>query len=92
MRGLKRLLVLAIVGAGVLGTSGIAATAGVLEAPSGPVILTVSGAIENMNAESSANFDRTMLEKLGTRVVTTATPWTEGEVPHSPHKSVRLPL
>lgn len=50
MRGLKRLLVLAIVGAGVLGTSGIAATAGVLEAPSGPVILTVSGAIENMNA------------------------------------------
>ena len=80
MPGLRRLLVVAIVGAGVLGNSGIAATAGVLEAPSGPVILTVSGAVANTNAEGSANFDRAMLEKIGTSVVTTATPWTAGEV------------
>ena len=64
----------------MLGNAGIAATAGVLEGPSGRVILTVSGAIENLNAESSANFDRTMLEEIGTSVLTTVTPWTEGEV------------
>ncbi len=52
--------------------------AGVLAAPKGQVILTLSGQISNTNVSDSARFDRDMLEALGMKKIRTSTPWTEG--------------
>lgn len=79
MGQVRTLMFVAIVGVG-LGHVGTGAVAGLLETPNGPVILTVSGAIQNTNADDGAKFDRAMLERIGTSVVTTITPWTDGEV------------
>lgn len=50
-----------------------------LDAPTGPVLLTVSGAIENSNtANGDAAFDREMLQALGAETIETTTIWTEG--------------
>ncbi len=46
--------------------------------PTGPVILSVSGAIENRNGPDGADFDRAMLSSLPQHEFITATPWTEG--------------
>ena len=79
MGHVRTLMSVAIIGVG-LGHVASDAMAGALEAPTGPVILTVSGAIQNTNADDGANFDRAMLVRIGTTVVTTVTPWTEGAV------------
>lgn len=50
-----------------------------LQEPTGPVLLTVTGAIANSNAPGAANFDRAMLESLGLTDLTTATPYTDGK-------------
>ena len=65
----RTLMFVAIVGVG-LGHVGTGAVAGLLETPNGPVILTVSGAIQNTNADDGAKCDRAMLERIGTSVVT----------------------
>ena len=49
-----------------------------LPAAKGKVILTVSGAIENTNADGVAEFDRDMLESLGLSRVQMETQWTLG--------------
>ncbi len=49
-----------------------------LAKPTGPVVLTVTGAIAETNAPGKAEFDMAMLEALGDDTVTTATEWTEG--------------
>lgn len=49
-----------------------------LPAPSGPVILTVTGCIGVANAEGAARFDREMLEALPQTSVESYTDWTEG--------------
>ena len=49
-----------------------------LAKPSGLVILTISGAIEHTNAGGRAEFDRKMLERLGTTAFATSTAWTDG--------------
>ena len=49
-----------------------------LPQPSGRVILTISGAIENTNGDGVARFDRAMLERLGVTKVNTSTSWTDG--------------
>lgn len=54
------------------------ANSGVLDKPTGPVILTVSGEITNTNAPNSAQFDRGMLEAIGMHEIRTTTPWTKG--------------
>ena len=46
--------------------------------PNGDVILTVSGAISETNSGSTAQFDRSMLDALGTLEIETSTIWTEG--------------
>lgn len=46
--------------------------------PSGKVILTVSGKIENTNRPGAADFDLEMLEALGTEALSTTTSWTDG--------------
>ncbi|MEM1343399.1 MAG: molybdopterin-dependent oxidoreductase [Pseudomonadota bacterium] len=59
------------------------AVASDLPVPSGRVLLTVTGAITNTNAQAAgsaaAQFDRAMLEALDWRDVLTFTAWTEGE-------------
>jgi hypothetical protein len=51
-----------------------------LEAPTGPVVLTVKGEISNTNADDTAQFDMAMLEKLAGRKGEMETPWTTGKV------------
>jgi hypothetical protein len=57
---------------------GAASAADPLAAPTGPVILTVSGNIEVTNSDAGAAFDREMLAELGVTEITTSTPWTDG--------------
>jgi hypothetical protein len=47
--------------------------------PTGPVILTVTGAIARTNAQGKAEFDRAMLEALGLSQLATSTEWTDGK-------------
>jgi|HigsolmetaAR204D_1030405.scaffolds.fasta_scaffold02402_4 hypothetical protein len=49
-----------------------------LPAPSGEVILTITGDIGVTNAADRVEFDREMLEGLGLVQVETSTSWTEG--------------
>ncbi len=53
-------------------------SAAALDAPKGPVVLTVSGAIANTNGPNGAEFDMDMLNALQQRTTKTKTPWTEG--------------
>jgi hypothetical protein len=72
----KRLGAIVVV---VVAVSGSTSWAADLPAPSGEVILTVSGRIAHTNGEGVAAFDRAMLEKLGLSGLKTWTPWTVGE-------------
>ena len=54
------------------------ATAGPLASPLGKPILTISGKIQLTNNGDVAEFDRTMLEALGTVSIETTTPWYKG--------------
>jgi hypothetical protein len=63
-----------------LALSFVSALADPLSAPSGDVILTVSGKIGNTNADGVAKFDRAMLEALASREGAMETPWTKGRV------------
>ncbi len=49
-----------------------------LPAPTGPVVLTISGQITETNAGDAAEFDIAMLEELGGAELVTTTPWTAG--------------
>lgn len=50
-----------------------------LDAPSGEILLTVSGAIAVTNDGDTAQFDIDMLRSLGETSFTTSTPWTDGQ-------------
>ena len=56
-----------------------AAAADPLAKPTGPVVLTITGAIAETNAPGKAEFDMAMLDALGTEEVATSTEWTEGK-------------
>lgn len=61
---------------GVAGLVGLAARPALaLEAPSGPVVLTISGRVRMPNVGDKAEFDMAMLEKLPQRSFVTGTPW-----------------
>ncbi len=49
-----------------------------LPQPKGPVLLTISGAITNMNGDGVARLDREMLLALGEHELKTTTSWTDG--------------
>lgn len=49
-----------------------------LPAPTGEVILTVTGIMDTGNTPEGAIFDRALLESLGTTSFRTSTQWTEG--------------
>ncbi|MFC3230194.1 hypothetical protein ACFOGJ_23290 [Marinibaculum pumilum] len=51
-----------------------------LSKPAGPVILTLTGDIACTNAPGRADFDRSMLESLGMRKLTTRTHWHDRAV------------
>ena len=57
---------------------GPAQAANALDAPTGPVILTITGQITETNAPDAAVFDIAMLEALGGVTLVTTTPWTTG--------------
>ena len=67
-----RASVCAVLMAGMLSTSAIAAS---LNAPTGPVILTVTGAVANTNDGTAAVFDMDMLNALASRTTVTKSPW-----------------
>ena len=73
MRVLRSLLV-----GGGLALSALPAVTHALDAPSGPVILTITGQITETNAPGAAEFDIAMLEELGGVSLVTTTPWTTG--------------
>ena len=56
----------------------ITLTAGTLPAPSGPIVLEVTGRVRHHNSAGEAQFDRQMLEALGMAKLRTSTAWTEG--------------
>ena len=58
--------------------SGPAAALNALHKPEGRIILSVTGAIENTNADGRADFDRAMLESIGMVELETTTPFTDG--------------
>lgn len=60
-----------------LGLSSVAQAAEPLPMPKGPVLLTVSGKIEQTNAQGQARFDREMLEALGISSIETETVFTD---------------
>lgn len=49
-----------------------------LPAPTGEVLLTISGNISVTNGDGVAQFDRALLEALAQRTTNTETPWFEG--------------
>lgn len=49
-----------------------------LPLPTGPVVLTITGAVPITNVEGAAVFDLAMLRALPEAVVATTTPWTQG--------------
>jgi hypothetical protein len=61
-----------------------------LPAPSGPVLLSVTGRIAETNGEGRAEFDRQMLEALGTVRLRTWTPWTDDVVEFEGVPAARL--
>lgn len=58
-----------------------------LAAPTGEVILTVTGAIDRTNADGAAQFDLAMLQGLDPITVNTSTIWTDG-----PQEFVGVPM
>lgn len=57
----------------------LASSALALDAPKGPVVLTVKGAVTHTNVGDTAQFDLAMLEALAGRTAKVKTPWTDGE-------------
>jgi hypothetical protein len=49
-----------------------------LPRPTGRVLLTATGSIDQTNADGKAEFDLAMLEQIGTSRLQTSTPWTDG--------------
>ena len=57
----------------LLGAAGSGARA--LDKPMGPVVLTVSGRVRQVNQGASAHFDMAMLEAIQQQSISTKTPW-----------------
>lgn len=74
-----RFLIACIGLAYVLPTFADVAQAGALAAPTGVVVLTVTGKIGNTNKTDAAEFDMAQLQALPSRVTETETPWTKGK-------------
>lgn len=62
----------------LLGLSATPSLADTLSPPSGPVILTVDGAITNTNSDGAAQFDRAMLGAFKQHTLSTGNPFESG--------------
>ena len=71
--------VLSLLISGALALVALPNTTDALDAPAGPVILTITGQITETNAPDAAEFDIAMLEQLGGASLVTTTPWTTGQ-------------
>lgn len=78
MRSILRSAVRALFGLALIVSFAIPARAGSLPAPQGHVVLVVSGAIANTNADGKARFDMAALDVMATSKLDTSTPWTKG--------------
>ena len=58
--------------------SGVASLAANLPEPHGPIVLEISGSIENTNLGKEAGFDVEMMRELDWQTVETHTPFTDG--------------
>ncbi|ODU09935.1 MAG: hypothetical protein ABS84_05600 [Rubrivivax sp. SCN 71-131] len=66
----------AVVGAfASLGLGALPLRASALAAPTGPIVLTITGRVRSPNAQGSAEFDMAMLQQLPQTRFTTGTPW-----------------
>ena len=74
-RGLLALPALALAAPALLPARPAAASLG---APSGRVVLDISGAISTRNSDATARFDLAMLDALPQHEFTTRTTWTDG--------------
>ncbi len=72
-----RYLRLTIAIAALLGWGAVGHASERLPQPTGPVLLTITGAIEQTNAPGEARFDKTMLDELGSASIETHTVLTE---------------
>ncbi|MEA2117965.1 molybdopterin-dependent oxidoreductase [Halovibrio sp. HP20-50] len=63
-----------------VGVALISTYASALDAPSGPVMLVVSGNVGQPNVGDEAHFDKAMLEALRQHTTVTRTPWYDGVV------------
>jgi hypothetical protein len=77
---ISRRLAGALIGVFGLIAAATATSAGQLSSPTEKPILTISGQIESTNKDGTAQFDRPMLEALGTVSIETTTPWYNGPV------------
>src|SRR5690348_10462644 len=73
----SRRALLPVVAAGAIAVSGLG-WAAALDKPSEKSILTISGKISSANKDGTAEYDRPMLEALGTVSFETTTPWFAG--------------
>jgi hypothetical protein len=64
----------------VLGAAPLRAQPSALSAPTGPIVLTMTGRIARTNAPGAARFDRAMLAALPQGSFAGETPWTKGRV------------
>lgn len=51
-----------------------------LQTPTGPVILTISGKVDDKNTPDAAAFDLAMIEQLPQKTFTTLTPWDKNPI------------
>ena len=70
----RRGAILSLLAAGLLGSL-VALPARALDAPTGKVLLTVSGAVANANDNRAASFDLALLQQLPLTSFSTKTPW-----------------
>lgn len=73
---MRHLSVAAFLASALFSTTALAAE---LAAPTGDVVLTIDGSIDNTNADGTATFDLAMLDALPQRDTATKTPWYDGE-------------
>ncbi|MGE4048739.1 MAG: molybdopterin-dependent oxidoreductase [Acetobacteraceae bacterium] len=78
MASTRRVFLNALIG--LAGAGAARAGTGTLPPASGKPILTISGKISVCNAADKAEFDRDLLESLGTSTLVTSTPWHDGQV------------
>lgn len=75
MQTMSRWAALAVTVATAATALTLSASAFALDAPTGKVVLTITGKIGDKNTADAATFDMAMLEKLPQQTFTTLTPW-----------------